>query len=75
MLFGRGFKVLDNYYLDVCFLYKFRSYKDGITFFNLDIDLDLYKGDHNPKFKASLAILNYYLFDFVFYNINHYNES
>lgn len=75
MLFSQNFKISDKYHLDVCFLYKCRNWKDGVTFFNCDVNLDLYRGDHNPKFKVCLIIFNYYIFDFSIYNINHLNES
>jgi hypothetical protein len=75
MLFSQNFKVFNKYYLDVCFLYKSRKLKDGVIFFHCDANLDLYRGDHNPKFKVCCIIFNYYIFNFSIYNINNLNES
>ena len=52
-------------------LYKFRSFKDGIIFLNFSIDCDFYKGDHNPQISAKLAFLNFYIFYLELYNIYH----
>ena len=66
-----GLKLTKNYALDWNFFWKIRNFKDGINFFNFDIDLDLYKFDHNPKFDICLAIFNYIIFEIEIYNINH----
>jgi hypothetical protein len=37
-----------------------RNFSDGITFFNLKTNLDLYKDDHSPSFQIELTIFNFY---------------
>jgi len=66
-----GFKLSKNYAIDWNFFWPIRQFKEGITFFNFDINLDLYKGDHNPKFDITLLILNYIIFEIEIYNVNH----
>jgi len=54
---------------------KIRHFKDGITFFNLDICFDLYKEDHKPSFTIVFEIFNFKIFEFSIYNINHLNNT
>ena len=37
-----------------------RSFRDGITFFKFNLNLDLYKSDHSPAFQIELTIMNLY---------------
>lgn len=57
------------------FFRKIRSFKDGISFFEFNINLDLFKGDHNPKFEILVIILNFKLIEFNFYNTEHYFDE
>lgn len=45
-----------------------RSFKDGITFFNLKINLDLYKDDHSPAFQIEFTIFNLYNHLWIYQN-------
>ena len=55
MLLLGGFKISKNFALDYLLLHQVRSFKDGITFFELKKNLDLYKSDHKPSFDFSLS--------------------
>jgi len=50
---------------------KLRDLNDGLSFINLDIDLDLYKGDHKPSFNFHIILFNYTIIEFLIYNVNH----
>ena len=45
-----------------------RSFKDGITFFKIDINWDRYKDDHSPAFQIELTILNCYNHFWIYQN-------
>lgn len=49
-----------NSIIEVQILAPIRRFRDGITFFDFKINLDIFEGDHNPKFKIELTILNIY---------------
>ena len=66
-----SFRITDDYAIDIMLLHKYRSFSDGITFFKPEINLDLYEGDHSPKFEMNLAIMNVYVFQLEIYNVNH----
>lgn len=51
-----------------------RKLKDGITFFNFKINLDLFPGDHNPKFELVVTVLNLYN-HILIHNQNHLWEE
>ena len=55
--------------------YKIRSFSDGIIFFNLDINADFYRDDHNPKFHIFLDILNIRFISIEVYNILHEDKQ
>lgn len=69
-----GFNVTKNYALDFGFLYQLRNFKDGISFFKLLLNLDLYKADHNPQIRFALVIFNFIIFDIVLYNKRDYDS-
>ncbi len=50
---------------------KFRAFSDGITFFKIECDLDLYEGHHKPSFVLGLTVLNVELVCFEIYNRFH----
>jgi len=62
-----------NYAIDLCGFYVIRKIKDGITFFDLNVNTDYYEADHNPKLNFSLIILNFTIFELTIYNKNHIN--
>jgi|LauGreDrversion4_2_1035121.scaffolds.fasta_scaffold01706_33 hypothetical protein len=51
-----------------------RSFKDGITFFKIDINWDRYKDDHSPSFNFELTVLNCYN-NFLIYQNNYEEEE
>ena len=62
---------------EALFLFKLRTFSDGITFFELVVNTDFYddqdeidniKNDHNPKLSFRLIVLNYTIFDISIYN-------
>jgi len=58
-----SFKITQKYSIDLSFLLFIRNFKDGISFLNFDIDLNLFEGDHNPSFNVMLLILNLVIFE------------
>jgi len=54
--------------------HKVRKYTDGVTFFHCEINLDLFKGDHNPKFTIQLILMNFTIFEFNWYDTRHTEE-
>jgi hypothetical protein len=68
-------KITKKFALDFTAFHLLRSFKDGITFFEFDVNLDLYEQDHNPKFRIVLIALNFKLFEFEIYNINHVHSG
>ena len=69
-----SFSVPKNYAIDFCGLYVIRKMKDGITFFDLNVNTDYYEADHNPKLNFSLIILNCIIFELTIYNKHHINK-
>lgn len=53
-------ELVKNYFLEIQLFAFIRSFKDGITFFNFNINLDRYIDDHKPSFQIELTILNFY---------------
>ena len=61
-----------KYAIDLCFLYFYRSFKDGLQLIDFQCFLDYDKEiDHNPQFVLYLVILNFMIFDLCIYNIHH----
>lgn len=60
-----------NYAWELALFHKFRSFKDGITFLEFQLETDWYRGDHNPRGVFALRILNFTIFEFEIYNRNH----
>jgi len=57
------------------FLAMIRDFKDGITFFKLRVNLDLYKDNHSPAFQIELTILNCYNHLWIYQNNPDYEEE
>ena len=58
---------------EVILFYKLRELKDGITFFELVVNMDLFDNadsvsQHNPKLTFRLIVLNYTIFEMMIYN-------
>jgi hypothetical protein len=64
-----------NKAIDVYGLYLIRDFKDGITFLNLVINLDLFKGDHNPKFKIQIIFMNINVIEIDIYDVRHEEQK
>lgn len=47
-----------------------RNFKDGITFFNFNVNLDRYVDNYKPSFEIKLIILNVYN-EFSIYHNNY----
>jgi hypothetical protein len=45
-----------------------RDFKDGITFFNLNLNYDRYVADHSPSFQFELTIFNVYFHLWIYQN-------
>jgi hypothetical protein len=45
-----------------------RSFKDGITFFDFNVNWDRYKSEHTPAFQIELTIFNLYNHIWVYEN-------
>ena len=71
MLFG---KINKKYAWEIALFYKLRQFKDGIDFFEFNIGLDLFEGDHNPKFRLLLIIFNFTIIDIEVYNMFHIDK-
>jgi len=59
---------------EVILFYKLRELKDGITFFELVVNTDLFDNadcvsQHNPKLTFRLIILNHTIFEMVIYSV------
>ncbi len=68
------FKISKNYAVEIQLLSFPRSLRDGLTFLDAKLDLDLYKGDHKPSFQVELTVLNCYNM-FQVYNVNHCDDQ
>jgi len=53
-------KIYKKWHCEVQLFAFTRSIKDGITFFNVNINFDGFKGEHSPAFQVELTILNMY---------------
>lgn len=73
-LHGFDCRINKNYATELYFLHKLRNFKDGISFLNIDICLDLFKHDHNPKFRIHAVFLNFTIVEFSIYNRHHKHE-
>ena len=52
---------------------KIRNLKDGLTFVECNINLDLYESDHKPSFLIHLVLFNWTIIEFQVYNIYHHD--
>jgi len=64
-----------NYFFELIFFHTIRNFMDGITLFELILNADFYKADHNPKLIFRLIIVNITVFEIAIYNINHKRDS
>jgi len=66
-------KISKNYGIDLSLFNIVRDFSDGISFFEFEINLDLFDEDHKPSFDIFLIIFNCMIFQLWIYNINHKN--
>jgi len=62
---------IKKYGCEVVFFKKIRKLSDGIIFFTLNINLDLFKADHNPKFNFIIIFLNFTIIEFNVFSTDH----
>ena len=70
-----AFNITKNYGFEFVAFNKIREFKDGITFFEFILNLDLYKADHSPKLQFSLMVCNWMIFEMNIYNLHHRDEE
>ena len=70
IVLGRNVKLA----AECSWFHKYRSYSDGITFFNVNIDSHIFIEDHMPKFEFEVVIMNH-ITQFEMYNIYHVNSQ
>lgn len=64
---------------EILFFYKLRQFKDGVSFFEFKINLDLYdpleyvKFYYKPSFNIHLVVFNYTVFDLSIYKVVNVN--
>lgn len=51
------------------FFKQLRQFKDGISFFEFNINFDQFQDEHNPKVETMLVILNCKIFEISCYRI------
>ena len=68
-------KLSKKFALDISLLHSIRRFEDGISFIEFKINLDLFKGDHNPKLDIIFILLNFKVFEVEIYNEEHINEE
>jgi len=64
----------EDYAWEVALFRLIREFKDGITFFNLDINWDRYLADHTPRFEVRLVVLNCMLLEASLYYKHHRDQ-
>lgn len=69
-----SFFITKSYVFSLIFLGLSRSFTDGITFFNININIDWFKADHNPKFTLQLTFFNINIISIEIYNIRHIDD-
>jgi hypothetical protein len=62
-----------NIFWEIQLFAMVRDFKDGVTFFNLNINLDLFKSYHSPSFQIEFTFFNIYNHLWIHQN-NHETE-
>ena len=73
MLFSRF--ISENYAMELDLFRMLRSFKDGLTAWQFEIDFSWYEGDHCPRFEVMWVILNLKIFEFGIYNVHHADDE
>lgn len=71
----RGWKLSENYALDVSVLDRVRAFSDGIDFVELTSSLHLYPEDHHPRLEFRFGLCNWCLLGIEVYNVHHLDEE
>jgi hypothetical protein len=71
----RGWKLSENYALDVSVLDRVRAFSDGVDFVELSSSLHLYPEDHHPRLEFRLGLFNVCLLGIEVYNVHHLDEE
>lgn len=58
MGFCCSFKISRNYAIEIQLFSFSKKFRDGVTFLNANVNLDMQKADHKPSFEMSMTILN-----------------
>ena len=66
-----GKAINKNYGWELSALYNYRSFSDGIDFFEFRCDYNKFESDHNPSFNLKISILNFTLIEFNVYYLHH----
>ena len=64
-----GIKIGASKAIEWAFFNHIRELKDGVTWFEFEINSDYYEGDHNPQSGIHLMILNWMIFEINYYSI------
>jgi len=64
-----------DYAWELSAFHVYRSFSDGISFFEFNVNWDRFLHDHSPKFDVMLVILNCKVFEFNIYYKWHRNED
>ena len=73
MLFSRF--ISENYAIELDVFRMLRSFRDGLTAWQFEVDFSWYKGDHCPRFEVIWVLFNLKIFEFVICNIHHAEED
>lgn len=65
------FAINEDYHVDINGLYKMRNFSDGISFLEVNVNLDSYVGDHNPQFGIQIVLFNINVLEIRIYNVHH----
>lgn len=71
----RGWKLSENYALDVSVLDRVRAFRDGVDFVELTSSLHLYPEDHHPRWEFVFGVCNLCILRVEVYNVNHLEEE
>ena len=62
------FSLWNNWNFEMQLFARIRSFKDGITLFNFNINYDNYISEHSPAFQIELIIFNLYNHIWIYQN-------
>ena len=61
-----------QYAWELNLLNRYRSWDDGLSLIEFDVDFSWYKGDHQPSYGFNLVIANWTIIEFKVYNTQHW---